>query len=72
MTPEPARWYHLAGRQQLGPVDLATMRERVLDGTVTPESFVWADGMPDWMPARQVPALVPPADLDVVPEGWRP
>ena len=71
MPPEPARWYHLAGRQQVGPVDLATIRERVLDGTVTPDTFVWADGMPDWLPARQVPALVPPAELEDVPTGWR-
>jgi hypothetical protein len=68
---DPARWYHLAGRQQHGPVDLATIRELVLDGTVTPDTFVWADGMPDWLPARQVPALVPPDGLEGAPEGWR-
>jgi hypothetical protein len=38
---------------------------------VTPETFVWADGMPDWMPARKVPALVPPPGVEDVPDGWR-
>lgn len=37
------------------------MRELVLEGTVGPDTYVWADGMPDWMPARRVPALVPPS-----------
>jgi hypothetical protein len=71
LPPDPARWYHLAGRQQHGPVDLATIRDLVLDGTVTPDTFVWADGMPDWLPARKVPALVPPTDLEGAPDGWR-
>lgn len=56
----PARWYHLRGEEQHGPVDLATMRRLVLEGVVTPETYVWADGMPDWLPAGEVPALVPP------------
>ncbi|WP_052665003.1 DUF4339 domain-containing protein [Nitriliruptor alkaliphilus] len=71
MSPDPARWYHLAGRQQHGPVDLATIRDLVLDGTVTPDTYVWADGMPDWLPAKQVPALVPPPEVEDAPDGWR-
>ena len=68
---DPARWYHLEGRTQHGPVDLDTIRAKVLDGTVTPDTYVWADGMPDWLPARQVPALVPPAGLADAPAAWR-
>jgi hypothetical protein len=60
---QPARWYHLRDDQQYGPLDLATMRWLVLDGVVTPDTYVWADGMPDWMPAGEVPALVPPSPL---------
>lgn len=57
----PARWFVLRDDDTRdGPHDLATMRQRVLDGTVTPDTWVWADGMPDWMPAAQVPALTPP------------
>ncbi|MTV25326.1 DUF4339 domain-containing protein [Nitriliruptoraceae bacterium ZYF776] len=68
---DPARWYHLEGREQRGPIGLAEIRDRVLDGTVTPDTYVWADGMPDWLPARQVPALTPPEGLERVPPVWR-
>ncbi len=70
MSP-PARWYHLQGRSQHGPLDLDTMRRLVLAGTVAPDTYVWADGMPDWLHAREVPALTPPEDLDNPPHGWR-
>lgn len=58
---QPARWYHLQGEERYGPLDLATMRQLVLESVIRPDTFVWADGMPDWMPAAQVPALVPPS-----------
>ncbi len=61
--PEPARWYHVVDDQREGPTDLASMRRLVLDGVVTADTLVWADGMPDWTPAGQVPALIPPAGL---------
>ncbi len=59
----PARWYHLVGKDRHGPTDLATMRRRVLDGAIRADTLVWADGMPDWLPARDVPALTPPPEL---------
>lgn len=58
-----ARWFHLEGAEQRGPVDLDEIRRLVLDGTVGPDTYVWSDGMPDWMRAREVPALTPPAEL---------
>ena len=67
---EPARWYHLRGESQHGPTDLAGIRELVLDGTVTPDTYVWADGMPDWLRARDVPALTPPAELRQSLPAW--
>ncbi len=59
----PARWYHLDGRRQHGPAGLASMRRLVLNGEIDQDTLVWADGMPDWMPAGRVPALTPPPDL---------
>jgi hypothetical protein len=67
---EPARWYHLQGRDQHGPLDLDTMRRLVLHGTIVSDTYVWADGMPDWMPARDVPALTPPAEVRAELAGW--
>lgn len=62
-VPLPARWYHLQEGRQLGPVDLQTMRELVLEGVIGPATYVWADGMPEWRRAAAVPALVPPREL---------
>jgi hypothetical protein len=67
----PARWYHLQGREQHGPLDLDTMRRLVVHGTVTADTYVWADGMPDWLKANEVPALTPPEDLRADLDGWR-
>lgn len=67
---DPARWYHLEGAEQRGPQTLAEIRDRVLDGTIGPETYVWADGMPDWLPARQVPAVTPPAELRGSLAAW--
>jgi hypothetical protein len=69
-VPEPARWYHLQGEEQHGPIDLEAMRELVMAGTVTPDTFVWADGMPDWLHAREVPALTPPEGLRARLPAW--
>lgn len=65
-----ARWYHLQGAEQVGPLGLDAVRERVLDGTVHPDTYVWCEGMDDWMRARDVPALVPPPDIAHRPPGW--
>ena len=56
----PARWYRLVEDEVVGPVGLAEVRRAVLAGELGPDDAVWSDGMPDWLPARDVPALVPP------------
>jgi hypothetical protein len=68
---EPARWYHLQGEQQHGPIGLVAIRQLVLDGDVGPETYVWADGMPDWKRAKDVPAITPPDDVRSSLDGWR-
>jgi hypothetical protein len=67
----PARWWILDEGVPTGPVELVQVRERVLDGTVTPETYVWADGMPDWLRAREVPALTPPLEVRANLPSWR-
>jgi hypothetical protein len=66
----PARWFHLVGTDRQGPVPLAAMRELVLEGSIGPDTWVWADGMPDWRHVRDVPALVPPAALRATLPSW--
>lgn len=43
--------------QQYGPYNMATCRQMVQNGQLTPQSVVWMEGMPAWSPASQVPAL---------------
>jgi len=66
----PARWFHLVEGVRSGPVPLDEMRELILEGSLAPDSWVWADGMPDWMHVRDVPALVPPRALRVTLPAW--
>jgi hypothetical protein len=66
----PARWFHLVGGERRGPAALDEMRELVLEGSLVPDSWVWADGMADWMRVRDVPALVPPRVLRVTLTAW--
>ena len=67
---QPARWFHLDGTERQGPTGLAEVRELVLEGTLGPDSWVWADGMTDWMHVRDVPALVPPRALRSTLPAW--
>ena len=67
---QPARWWHLQGEEQVGPVGLEDARARVADGTIRPDTYVWSDGMPDWLPAREVPALTPPQELRRQLSAW--
>ena len=69
--PEPARWYHLQGERQIGPIGLESIRELILEGVVEPDTYVWADGMPDWLRARDVPALVPPEHVRASLPAWQ-
>jgi hypothetical protein len=66
----PARWFHLDGTERRGPLMLADVRELILEGTLGPDSWVWADGMIDWMHVREVPALVPPGALRSTLPAW--
>ncbi len=68
--PAPARWFLLADGEQVGPFAVAEIRARVLAGDVTPATWVWADGMPEWRQAAKVPALIPPPGT--VAHGWAP
>lgn len=65
---QPARWYVLVDGEQTGPFGLGELRDRVLAGALTPQTWVWADGMAEWRRAQHVPALVPPAAHDA--PGW--
>lgn len=47
-------WYYVEGGQQAGPVDDLQLQELVRSGRITNETLIWRDGMPNWLPYREV------------------
>ncbi|MBB6555396.1 SPFH domain-containing protein [Nonomuraea rubra] len=51
--PQPDRWFLGVGGEQRGPFDEPSLPAAGL----TPDVLVWKAGMPQWLPARDVPEL---------------
>ena len=60
-TPPPipgaATYFVAADGKQTGPFDAQTLASQASMGRLTPQSLVWTQGMAQWTPAGQVPAL---------------
>ncbi len=71
-------WFVLIDGQQMGPYSEENFRQYIQEGRITGEMYVWAEGMPEWLPAKQVPSLFPqepevaPAPVKVAPAAWAP
>jgi len=50
-------WKYMQNGQQCGPVDTAALLALLKNGTLTPETTVWKEGMANWVPIRTVPEL---------------
>jgi hypothetical protein len=56
--PIPQTLYFVAvNGQQTGPYPPATLQAMAGQGSLTADSMIWAQGMPSWMPANQIPEL---------------
>jgi membrane protease subunit (stomatin/prohibitin family) len=55
--PETARYFLAVEGRQKGPYDMSGLNAQVASGTLTGQTLVWMEGMPEWKPAGQVPAL---------------
>lgn len=71
--------YYLAiNGQQFGPYDMNTLQQLVQQGQLTPQTMVWAPGMPAWAAAQTCPDLaqlfVPqmPGGMPPLPGGGMP
>jgi GYF domain 2 len=51
-------WFYAAAGQQQGPYGEAQFRDLIARGTVTAETLVWTEGMPNWQKAVDVPGLL--------------
>jgi len=60
-TPPPipgvAVYFAAVEGKQTGPFDMQTLASQAASGRLTRESLVWTQGMSQWMPAGEVPAL---------------
>jgi hypothetical protein len=68
-TENEKRWFVYIGDHHEGPLSAGEVFDRKQKGQVTPESYVWREGMADWLMLSQVQelnqaleALNPPAD----------
>lgn len=64
-----AQWYYLVNSQQQGPVSSEQLKALSAGGTVTPETYVWREGMDDWKPAKMVQGLFDVGQAGAVSEG---
>src|SRR5215212_6330358 len=46
-------WFYVDAGQQAGPVDEAQLDELRRTGKIQPETLVWREGMPNWLPYRE-------------------
>ncbi len=52
-----ADWYYIGHYGQLGPLTLDQMEELVAGGVIDRDTYVWKQGLPDWMPAGRTPEI---------------
>lgn len=59
------QWFVHSNGEQMGPYTGAQLVEYAQQGNIVPETMVWAEGMPEWAPASQIPGLFPEAPAPV-------
>lgn len=50
-------WFYAQNNQQQGPVALAGLQDLLRTGQLQPTDLVWRAGMPNWVPAAEVPEV---------------
>ncbi len=56
-TENEKRWFVYIGDQHEGPLSVKEVHERKQKGQIQPESYVWREGMADWLMLSQVQEL---------------
>lgn len=57
-------WYYVdESDEEVGPVDSHVIRARVADGTISKQTLVWRDDLPDWVEAGRIRKLFEKSNL---------
>lgn len=48
-------WRYVQNGQPSTPVDTAALQSLLSNGTLPPDTYVWKEGMPSWLPAKSLP-----------------
>lgn len=51
------QWFVHSNGEQMGPYTGEQLVQYAQQGNITAETMVWAEGMPEWVPAAQIPGL---------------
>ena len=65
-------WHYVQNGQPKGPVDDSTLQTFLGNGTLPVNTLVWREGMPQWLPAREVAELAgsfPPGAPPPIPQS---
>ena len=57
-APEASIYWYAIGRQRFGPTTLSNLKEVLASGQIGLDSYVWRQGLADWVFARALPELV--------------
>jgi hypothetical protein len=57
--------YVLAGEERVGPFTIEEIRDRMAEGTYSPETLAWQEGTEEWVPLSSL--LAPPNDREIEP-----
>lgn len=64
MTNTKKTWWYAIGQEKIGPCSSSELIALVTQGKLFPDTLVWKEGMPDWVPASRIKSLwqkLPPA-----------
>jgi phage shock protein PspC (stress-responsive transcriptional regulator) len=60
-------WYYSRDGQKFGPTDLGGLRKMAAALHLAPESLVWSEGLPAWVPATTIETLAFPPRVESPP-----
>ena len=49
------KWFVYIGDKHEGPFSVSDISQKIKEGTLTTEQYVWCEGMADWLPMLEVP-----------------